>query len=110
MLALFAASVFEPPAANLDDDDEAVQDLTAHLTNTCLQDATTAQNNVFLFSELTGRSYLSHDTHESLGVLSQEQSDSVILRIGEVVAETFRAGLGMSNHFSVSFDTLYMLL
>ncbi|KAK9896264.1 tubulin-tyrosine ligase [Cystobasidium minutum MCA 4210] len=102
MLALFAASVFEPPAANLDDDDEAVQDLTAHLTNTCLQDATTAQNNVFLFSELTGRSYLSHDTHESLGVLSQEQSDSVILRIGEVVAETFRAGLGMSNHFSTA--------
>lgn len=103
MLALFAASDFEPPAASPDDEDEALRDLTAHLTNTCLQDATTSRDSVFLLSELTGKSFLSPGSDEVLGKLSQEQTDSIIQRIGEVVAETFRAGLGMSNHFSVGY-------
>ena len=104
MLALFAASDFEPLSVKSDGEDEGIQDLTAHLTNTCLQDATTAQDSVFLLSELTGKPYLSPETHEAVGVLSRAQSDGIVHRISEIVAETFRAGLGMSNHFSVSFS------
>lgn len=104
MLALFAESDFESPSATLEGGDEAMQDLTAHLTNTCLQDTATAKDNVFLLSDLAGKSYLSPDDQTVLGTLSQEQVDKIIHRIGEVVAETFKAGLGMPNHFSVSYD------
>jgi len=102
ILALFAASAYSSPSSILtqgDDDEE--QDLSAHLTNTCLQCEEEADNSVFLFSDLVGKSIL--DTDGSvLGQISQDQIESVIDRIGKVVGETFAAGLGMPNHFSVS--------
>jgi tubulin--tyrosine ligase len=112
MLALFAASDFEAPAAltNDENDDAAIQDLTAHLTNTCLQSTQTAKESVFLLSDLTGKPYLSPETHEAIGTLSPMQTSQIIKKIGEVVAETFKAGLGMSNHFQVlpSFALEYL--
>jgi len=101
MLALFAASDFEQPTSSLEDDGDVIQDLTAHLTNTCLQDDSTAKESVFLLSDLSGKSFLSPQDHQALGTLSQAQIDKIAQRISQVVGETFMAGLGMPNHFSV---------
>lgn len=110
MLALFAASDFKPfgSASNTLGDD--VQDLTAHLTNTCLQDDETAKDNVYLLSDLTGKPIFSSKTGLIAGTLSFEQTDSILKRIGQVVGETFRAGLGMPNHFSVSDLACFMMI
>lgn len=102
MLALFAPSKFEQLPNTSDPEDDGVQDLTAHLTNTCLQDEETAKESVYLLSDLVGKPFLSPETHVAAGTLSTAQTDSIISRIGGVVGETFKAGLGMPNHFSVS--------
>lgn len=102
MLALFAGSDFEELSSNPNAVDDGVQDLTAHLTNTCLQDDETAKQSVYLLSDLIGKRFLSATHHMTESTLTQDQADSIIRRIGQVIGETFRAGLGMANHFSVS--------
>lgn len=104
MLALFAAMDFEQLSNLSESDDDGVQNLTAHLTNTCLQDDETAKDSVFLLSDLVGNSFLSPENHQAVDTLSSEQTDRIIQRISEVTGETFKAGLGMPNHFSVSFS------
>lgn len=109
MLALFAGADFELPGAShgeMDDDDAAIQDLAAHLTNTCLQSDQSAKESVFLLRDLLGKHILSPTSHKEVGQLSLQQIDHIIDDIGETVAETFRAGLGMANHFQVSLHLL----
>jgi len=107
MLALFASAPYSPPASTLQEDAE--QDLSSHLTNTCLQSEEEADKSVFLLSDLRGKSIL--DEHgDVIGTISQDQIDRVIKRIGEVIGETFAAGLGMPNHFTVCHSPLCLHL
>lgn len=95
----------------MNDNEDGVQDLTAHLTNTCLQDETTAQQTVFMLFDLVGKSMLDPQSHEELSILTEGQADQIMERIGVVVGETFQAGLAMPNHFSVSgrLDVIYFV-
>lgn len=102
MLALFAGSDFEELSSNPNAVEDGVQDLTAHLTNTCLQDDETAKQSVYLLSDLIGKRFLSATHHMTESTLTQDQADSITRRIGQVIGETFRAGLGMANHFSTA--------
>ena len=115
ILALFASRPYALPGAtpadNDDDEDSALLDLAAHLTNTCLQSSAEAESSVFLLSDLAGKRILSPSAGISPGQqqqpgdgaqLTAAQVDAAVARIGEVVGETFRAGLGMPNHFSVA--------
>ena len=101
ILALFASSSYifpTHPSVHEDSGDDL--DLSGHLTNTCLQSDEDAQKAVFLLSDLVGRSILS-SSGERLDTLSQEQVRGVVHRIGQMIGETFRAALGMPNHFTV---------
>lgn len=109
MLALFASKAYEDPGSDASDrqDVDDIERLAAHLTNTCLQSAEEAETSVFLLSDLVGKHILQPpDSAEAgpsiLGTLSQTKLDRAIDRAGQVVGETFKAALGMRNHFAVS--------
>lgn len=118
ILALFASKSYTPPTSvaahddndDNDDKDPTMLDLAAHLTNTCLQSSTEAESSVFLLSDLVGKRIISPNDaaapekqQEWEGArLTATQVEAATARIGEVVGETFRAGLGMPNHFSVA--------
>jgi len=106
MLALFASKPYHSPSMSRAAQDQGghaddILDLTSHLTNTCLQSDSEAKDSVFLLSDLVGKSLLQTPASSQAATFSDEQLQKVISRIGEVVGETFRAGLGMPNHFSV---------
>lgn len=89
ILALSAPEAYSfPPKLDVDD----LYDLTAQLTNTCLQDNSVVKpdDTVFLFSSLP------EDT------LSAAQAQAVTSQIAELVGETFKAALGSGSQFQVS--------
>ena len=100
VLALFASKPYSPPSAP-SDKVIADMDLSAHLTNTCLQSAEEAEESVFLLSDLVERSFYEF-SGRALDDFSQCQMDSIVDRIGQTVAETFRAGLDLPKHFAVT--------
>jgi hypothetical protein len=128
MLALFSGSPYSHPKAT-----EGGIDLRAHLTNTCLQvgrspcrcdggmadwqtDAFGApsvpEELVKLFWELEGLDALQHrgDEYSSVGSVTKDWLEATFTKVGEVVAESVKAGVDcgsfglqlMPNAFEVS--------
>jgi tubulin--tyrosine ligase len=93
MLALQASATYTAPT------EDAVEDLTAHLTNTCLQDGA-SDGNVHLFTDLMGKQMITATgEHRSLG---EEDLTSVQQQIGEITRELFEAALGSGSQFQAS--------
>ncbi|KAK8849796.1 hypothetical protein IAR55_005132 [Kwoniella newhampshirensis] len=95
MLALFSGSPYTTPNSY-----EGEMDLRPHLTNTCLQtDAygapTPPEELVKLFWELEGLSALAASPsgeYEQRGVVTKQWLEDVFWKVGQVVAESIRAG------------------
>lgn len=108
MLALFASKPYASPMASSERKD-VVNDLTAHLTNTCLQSDTEAESSVFLLSDLVGYRMVT-STNSECGdgkplYLTKALVDDAVVSIGNTVGEIFRAGLAVPNHFSVAANS-----
>jgi len=67
-----------------------------------LQSDSEAENSVFCLSDLVGKTILAPQEGSVTVVFLNEHMDGVTRKIGEVAGETFRAGLGMPNHFSAT--------
>lgn len=107
ILALFAAVPYGPPTFEITAEDEPpVINLSPHLTNTSLQ-TERGEENVRLLDELVGCKILSGDgAHD---VFSQDDHKTLISQIGDVLAETFKAGLEASVHFQVGLPVKSLL-
>ena len=95
ILALFSTLPYSPPC---EDDDGAVMDLSAHLTNTSLQ-VERGEAGVRLFDELIGCNILNEPSNTT--TLTQEDIEDIKTQMTEILAETFRAAMNMSIHFQV---------
>jgi len=97
MLALFSGSPYVPPSSSRAGNEI---DLRPHLTNTCFQtDAygapATPEELVKLFWELEGLTAMQSTAtgaYESAGTIDREWLDQTFAKVGEVVAESVRAG------------------
>ncbi|KAK6431158.1 hypothetical protein LTR95_012677, partial [Oleoguttula sp. CCFEE 5521] len=87
MLALFASTPYTPPTTS------ATNDLTAHLTNTCLQPSPPPPTSVQLFSSLPA----------TLSNLPATWKDDVVKQICDTTAQVFEAA---ARAQSVHFQTL----
>lgn len=112
VLALFAATPYSLPSTSSSGggEDESVLDLTAHLTNTCLQTAFQSPGesdaNVHLLSDLVSRPILSEPPPSSSSspdpsdpVFTAEMRFLILDRISDVTAELFRAASEQPVHF-----------
>ena len=100
ILALFAAVPYGPPTFEITNDDEPpVVNLAPHLTNTSLQ-TERGEENVRLLDELAGCKILSDGG--TYGAFSHDDHRALIAQIGDVLGETFKAGIEASIHFQVS--------
>jgi hypothetical protein len=89
MLALQAPKPYAPPG------DDGVDDLGAHLTNTCLQDG--LEDNVHLFSDFIGKD----STSPGRSVFTAEDVASVQAQIYAIASDLFKAALGSGSLFQV---------
>lgn len=122
-LALFAPTPYSLPNHSYpssdededDDNDDIKIDLSSHLTNTCLQGDSQQEIAVRSFQSMSSFTILSGPFKgQELG--DQARIQKVEERVGEVIAETFRAGIGSGSGFQVSlpcpslFDISWFLL
>ncbi|KDQ63771.1 hypothetical protein JAAARDRAFT_29812 [Jaapia argillacea MUCL 33604] len=101
ILALFSSSPYSHPSpsfsSSTDDGVNKGQEMARHLTNTCLQPGQ-GEEYVRLLDELVGWSVIGDADGEGK-VLTPEDVESVKVRMGKVLAETFKAALEMPVHF-----------
>ncbi|KZT30361.1 tubulin-tyrosine ligase [Neolentinus lepideus HHB14362 ss-1] len=93
ILALFSSAPYGPPSSTADQ--EGNVDLTPHLTNTCLQ-PDHSEEHVRTLDELVGCTVLGASEEETL---SKEDVESIKARMGDIVAEVFKAALENPVHF-----------
>ncbi|KAI0704907.1 tubulin-tyrosine ligase [Cytidiella melzeri] len=105
VLALFSAKPYTSPFALESSSDPT--DISAHLTNTCLQKER-SEAGVRLLDELVGCHILSKPGHTSIEpqrngsnglVFTEADVADIKKQIGELLGDTFKAALGMSVHF-----------
>lgn len=95
ILALFSSSAYKSPCP----DDEASSNLSAHLTNTALQESR-GEENVRLLQELVGCTIFPPDeTSDQKRVLSQADVDSIVDNVATCIGEVFKAALNSAIHF-----------
>ncbi|KAF2133120.1 tubulin-tyrosine ligase [Dothidotthia symphoricarpi CBS 119687] len=93
MLALFAASPYTPPSTT------TPPDLSAHLTNTCLQNSTTRAGSVSLFWDLPSTLPVQPPYTPSI-TANASWKDDIFSQIRSITSETFTAAArGMGTHF-----------
>ena len=98
ILALFANAPYEFPPRESESED-AIYDLTSHLTNTCLQDLPKEANpNVHLFNDLIGSTARFAAGERSI---TQQDVDQAFERLCALLAETWKAALGSGSQFQV---------
>ncbi|QRW19394.1 tubulin-tyrosine ligase [Rhizoctonia solani] len=96
-LALFAGSAYASPSCKPGDSPNDM-DLSAHLTNTALQDSVD-ESSVRLLKELIGCDILSA---QGIGTtFSLEDVQGIEDQVSEILAETFKAALASAIHFQV---------
>jgi tubulin---tyrosine ligase len=106
ILALFSSSPYTPPSS----DQEASSDLSAHLTNTALQQAH-GEENVRLLQELVGSNmYNSNATKGRHCLLTQKNVDSIVESVAACIGEVFKAALNSAVHFQVRSDSSVLAL
>ena len=93
ILALFSSEPFVLPETG-----DSNPLLTPHLTNTSLQ-TDRGEAGVRLLSELVGCQILSPGWDRKL---TEEDVNTLVDRMGEILSETFKAALGNPVHFQVS--------
>ena len=93
ILALFSSKSYAAPCRS-DGDQTGMVDLTAHLTNTSLQEHR-GEEGVRLLSELVGCSVLDGDR------FTESDLEDITEQAGDVLADTFRAALDTTVHFQV---------
>lgn len=104
ILALFSSTPYSPPSEK----DEGSETLSAHLTNTALQDSH-GEENVRLLQELVGCRLVScvnsndKEGEETLDspILTQNHVDEIIDQVSLTIGEVFEAGLNSGVHFQV---------
>ncbi|KZT53656.1 tubulin-tyrosine ligase [Calocera cornea HHB12733] len=97
LLCLFAPEPFSAPSAPMGE-----QQLSAHLTNTCLQREETKERFVLELGELAGRACVAGEGGDRMGreVIAAEDVESIRSGVGEVLAETWRAAVSAGQvHF-----------
>ncbi|GJN91569.1 hypothetical protein Rhopal_004592-T1 [Rhodotorula paludigena] len=98
-LALFASSPYQPPAASASESGEF--DLSAHLTNTCLQTSVLGEEapsvSVSTLQSMADKVILG-GPHEG-EKLSEERISRVEESVREAVAEVFKAAVGAGSSF-----------
>ncbi|TFK57327.1 TTL-domain-containing protein [Heliocybe sulcata] len=95
ILALFASAPYRPPSHS---NKEGNIDLTPHLTNTCLQ-PDHSEAHVRTLDELIGCTVLSSPDSDTRNFLSREDVESIKTRMGEILADVFKAALENPIHF-----------
>ncbi|KAG8836401.1 hypothetical protein FRC17_003311 [Serendipita sp. 399] len=97
ILALFSSMEYAPPSAET----EGSSDLSAHLTNTALQEQH-GEENVRLLQELIGSRMLSADSRSvEIVRLTEEDVNLIIDEVAASLGEAFRACLTSPVHFQV---------
>lgn len=96
ILALFASRNYSLPT-QLDGNGSAINELSRHLTNTCLQDDAEAADSVHPFRDL-----VDCVISGSAEIFTEEKHDEIVLRTGLVIGEAVRAASAVPNHFSVA--------
>lgn len=94
MLALFSSSAYNRPTTEL----EGASNISAHLTNTALQESH-GEENVRLLQELVGCTLLSGSNRDS--VLTQADIERLTDNVAEILAEIFKPSLDSPIHFQV---------
>jgi tubulin--tyrosine ligase len=103
ILPLFSAVPFALPTDAENSAEGSMDvDLTPHLTNSSLQ-THRGEEGVRLFSELVGCNVLSHQDADSSLTLTAEHIDGIIVQMGDVLAETFKAAVNAPVHFQVRY-------
>lgn len=100
-LALFASSPYQPPAASASESGEF--DLSAHLTNTCLQTSVLGEEastvSVSTLQSMADKVILG-GPHEG-EQLGEERISRIEEGVREAVAEVFKAAVGAGSSFQV---------
>ena len=96
ILALFSSTTYQPPS----DEEEGSAQLSAHLTNTALQEAH-GEENVRLLQELVGSHILGRESSHDR-TLTQGDVDWIVDEVASCLGEVFKAGLTSAIHFQAS--------
>lgn len=97
VLALFSGTPYSSPTTN------TIGDLSAHLTNTCLQ---TEGNEgcVRLLSELATHPVLSDEGR----ILTEQDTADILIQISQVLSDAFMAALQSPAYFQVGHGFVYL--
>lgn len=104
ILALFSSKPYKPPS----EEDEGSENLSAHLTNTALQESH-GEENVRLLQELVGCRIVSKanlgdgagEETVSYPILTQEDVDQIVDQVSMTIGNVFKAALNSGVHFQV---------
>lgn len=93
ILALFSSAAYQPPS----DKEEGSSQLSAHLTNTALQESR-GEENVRLLQELVGSHIFGREQNHGRS-FTQADVDWIIDEVANCLGEVFKAGLTSAIHF-----------